>query len=177
MEVNVGTVIYVTSSVVESEGAVVVDVSRIDVVAVTRDMPELGDTPLTHTVLPLGSTVKMKGNVDELLLGGSTVTIDVTTSVDVEVYDNASGVLLLLSFVGDTSTLEEVLSATAVTVSVTGMKTVLTVVVLHADALVTESKHSTKVYKEPKTSKSRISKTIHVRRGYLGQSSSLTPRT
>lgn len=108
--------------------------SRIDVVAVTKDTPELGDTPFTHTVLPDGSTVKMKGSVDELLLGGSTVMMDVTTCVDVDVYDNAAVLPLELLFAGDTSTLEKVLRAAAVTVSVTGMKTVLTVVVLQAEA-------------------------------------------
>ena len=73
---------------------------------------------------------------------GSTVTIDVTVWVDVEENDNAvEKLLVLLSVTGDARTLAaEVSNGTAVTVWVTGIKTVLTVVALHADALEAKSK-------------------------------------
>ena len=73
---------------------------------------------------------------------GSTVTIDVTVWVDVEENDNAvEKLLVLLSVTGDARTLAaEVSNDTAVTVWVTGIKTVLTVVALHADALEAKSK-------------------------------------
>jgi hypothetical protein len=56
VDVHVGTVMYATS-VVDPKFVLSRGWTKTDVVAVTIEAPELGETPLTHSVLPAELTV------------------------------------------------------------------------------------------------------------------------